>query len=82
MAESMKRVGRMEAGLYWIEDVFAGVQVGWIKRGDDDKKWYVTDMDYNMDYKNKAGPFETLEEADAEIENALDDEFGIGSPAN
>ena len=56
----------------------AGVQVGWVKQEDDDKKWYIVDMDY----KNKAEPFRTLKEAGTEVENALKEEFGIGSPAN
>jgi hypothetical protein len=78
MREIISRIGRLSAGEYWVEDVLAGVQVGWVNRDDGDKKWYVLDESF----ERKAGPFRTLAEAMSNAEDALRDGFGVGSPAN
>jgi hypothetical protein len=78
MVEILWTMGRLEAGNYWIEDVHTGVQVGWINRDENDRNWYVLDSDFGR----KAGPFITLREAKEAVEDALKDEFGIGSPGN
>ena len=78
MREIISRIGRLSAGEYGIEDVLSGVQVGWINRDESDNKWYILDNDY----QRKAGPFDTLAEANSNVEDVLGDKFGIGSPAN
>lgn len=78
MSEIISRIGFLSAGEYWVEDVLAGVQVGWVNRDANDKKWYIL----NDSYERKAGPFQTLAEAKSKAEAVLKDEFGIGSPAN
>jgi hypothetical protein len=78
MSEIIIEIGRLSAGEYWVEDVLAGVQVGWVNLSDDDNKWYILDSTFIR----KAGPFRTLSEAKANVEDALRDEFGEGSPAN
>jgi len=78
MSEIIIEIGRLSAGEYWVEDVLAGVQVGWVNLSDDDNKWYILDSVF----ARKAGPFRTLSEAKANVEDALRDEFGVGSPAN
>ena len=77
MSEIICQIGRLSGGEYWVEDVLAGVQVGWVNQSDDDKKWYILDCSYSR----KAGPFNTLAEAKASVEDALRAEFGVGSPA-
>ena len=78
MAEIISRVGRLSPGEYWVEDVTCGVQVGWINRDSVTGRWYVLDGDF----ERCAGPFRTLKEAAAEVDEVLASEFGIGSPAN
>jgi hypothetical protein len=78
MNEIISRIGFLSAGEYWVLDVLAGVQVGWVNRDKYDKKWYVLDGSF----VRKAGPFRTLAEARKNAEDALREEFGIGSPAN
>jgi hypothetical protein len=78
MIKILWRIGRLNPGEYWIEDAPAGVQVGWVNRDENDGNWYVLDSDH----KRRAGPFRTLREARAVVEDALRNEFGVGGPAN
>jgi hypothetical protein len=78
MNEIISRIGFLSAGEYWVLDVLADVQVGWVNRDKDDRQWYVLDTSF----ERKAGPFRTLAEARSCAEDTLREEFGIGSPAN
>jgi hypothetical protein len=78
LAEVSSRIGPLRPAEYWVEDVHAGVQVGWVNRDKQDGQWYVLDTDF----KQKAGPFSTFNEAAAAADNALADKFEIGSPGN
>jgi len=73
MSEILWRVGRLNPGEYWIEDLTTHVQVGWISSNKGDGRWYLFDASYEM----RAGPFRTIKEAEKHIDTKLADEFGF-----
>ena len=78
MSEIVYSVGRLNKGEYWILDRLMDVQVGWITKSDEDRKWYIFDSGYTK----QAGPFDTLKASNLEVKEALKHEFGTSSISN